>query len=137
MEIRYFGDVAEWLGRGLQSLLRRFESARHLRERPLGIVPVGVFVWRLFLGTLVVGWCVRVATARAGGAVPAASASQHIPEQASPPEGKQCRRGPLGAGGDEAAVVLVHAPEAREYVLQKAQAVAPAAEQRGVHEDAT
>ena len=24
------GDVTEWLGRGLQNLLRRFESARHL-----------------------------------------------------------------------------------------------------------
>ena len=30
------GDVAEWLGRGLQNLVRRFESARHL-NRELGI----------------------------------------------------------------------------------------------------
>ena len=27
------GDVAEGLGRGLQSLVRRFESARHLTDR--------------------------------------------------------------------------------------------------------
>ena len=26
------GDVAEWLGRGLQSLVQRFESARRLRR---------------------------------------------------------------------------------------------------------
>jgi hypothetical protein len=27
------GDVAEWLGRGLQSLVQRFESARRLSRR--------------------------------------------------------------------------------------------------------
>jgi hypothetical protein len=27
------GTVAEWLGRGLQNLLQRFESARYLRKR--------------------------------------------------------------------------------------------------------
>ena len=28
------GALAEWLGRGLQSLVRRFESARRLTEKP-------------------------------------------------------------------------------------------------------
>ncbi len=28
----YNGDVAEWLGKGLQNLVRRFESARHLQS---------------------------------------------------------------------------------------------------------
>ena len=30
------GDVAEWLGRGLQSLVQRFESARRLFVNQLG-----------------------------------------------------------------------------------------------------
>lgn len=42
------GDVAEWSGRGLQSLLRRFESARHLclpteHARPVGFFSVTLF----------------------------------------------------------------------------------------------
>ncbi len=28
----FFGDVAEWLGRGLQNLVQRFKSARRLRS---------------------------------------------------------------------------------------------------------
>ncbi len=42
------GDVTEWLGRGLQNLLQRFESARRLtkRNRPVGKLPAGRFcVW--------------------------------------------------------------------------------------------
>ena len=36
------GDVAEWLGKGLQNPVRRFESARHLIKLPVGhIVPGG------------------------------------------------------------------------------------------------
>jgi hypothetical protein len=35
------GFVAEWLGRGLQNLLQRFESARNLRKPSL---PEGFFV---------------------------------------------------------------------------------------------
>ncbi len=31
--VRKSGDVAEWLGKGLQNLVRRFESARHLTSR--------------------------------------------------------------------------------------------------------
>ena len=30
------GDVAEWLGKGLQNPVRRFESARHLIKLPVG-----------------------------------------------------------------------------------------------------
>ena len=29
----YAGDVAEWLGKGLQNPVRRFESARHLKNK--------------------------------------------------------------------------------------------------------
>ena len=36
-----YGALAEWLGRGLQNLVRRFESARRLNKKPL--FDLGVF----------------------------------------------------------------------------------------------
>ena len=41
------GDVTEWLGRGLQNLLRRFKSARHLlyfkQKSPTSCMAGGAF----------------------------------------------------------------------------------------------
>ncbi len=34
LRMEQHGDVAEWLGKGLQNPVRRFESARHLVEKP-------------------------------------------------------------------------------------------------------
>ena len=41
------GAVAEWLGRALQKLLQRFESAQRLEEKGLKVIAFGPF---LFLG---------------------------------------------------------------------------------------
>ena len=43
------GAVAEWLGRGLQSLVQRFESARRLETFHLQVVLV-IFGWCGFSG---------------------------------------------------------------------------------------
>jgi hypothetical protein len=42
------GFVAEWLGRGLQNLLQRFESARNLRKPVLLRAGFFVSISRLF-----------------------------------------------------------------------------------------
>jgi hypothetical protein len=41
----FYGFVAEWLGRGLQNLLQRFESARNLECGHL----IKTAFWRFFL----------------------------------------------------------------------------------------